>query len=999
VRRSRRAGVPVGRRRAACGLAALVAGFVGGVLPLTPLAPAWVAPLASAASPAIPGTVSGRPDDGTLNVANGEVRALAQVGNRIYLGGTFTKLGPARLGAAGVLRTRDRAFAAHFPDVSGVVYAAVADGHGGWYLGGSFTTVGGASRPNLAHVLSSGRVARWSPHPNAPVRALTLTHSGLVVAGDFTTMSGQPARHLVSLALRTGHVRWDAALDDSALSLALSADRRTVYVGGAFTHARLTARPRLLALNARSGRLDRRFHPVVDEPVRALAVDGKNVWLGGDFTSVAGQPHRHLAVVTTSGTPRRSPGTDGAVLALTIDHGHHRVFVAGSFGHVAGLSRPRLAAVSTATGKLGRIHLTHPSGDVRALGISHGSLILAGDFQDSPVKTAPGVLAQIPLNSTAVRHAVPFEAAPASMTRDSRDGGGVYALATGPSGRVLVGGDFSDYGLVTRPHLAAFNADTGALDRTFRPRVDGPIYTLKSTPSGEALFLGGGFHTVDGRARKNLARIGSVRGDLDTAFRADANAFVKDMAVSGNGRLYVAGPFVTLGGAPARHLAALSATTGNLLGGFTMPITRPTNDVSDGVRAIALSPDEQTLAVVGNFRRVGGSDRPLVALINVGVTPAKVRAWRTTLYDTPCGFGRVGRMRDVAFSPDGSQLFIASAGGNNPPACDSVNAFPVVPNHPDVTPQWTARIGDSIETVIAAPGTVYLGGHFRVIDRTTWTDPRYHLAALDSATGRPLSWQPNANGFRGVRELEMGPSGLLAGSDATAFAQLPHGRVAVFAPAHPGLSVRVTGSRAWVPPAGATVGFDVTLSNTSGSALAVNGLTDSHLGSLDGVGTCAVPATIPAGSSYQCHYSARVSGKAGRGVKHTVTASSGGASASDTVKTTMVAGVPTVRLWARTAPIRIPRGGALIRIAVTLTNLDPDSSVVIKTLTSNRWGTLTSACGFPKTVAPNANVWCRLDRHVGGAPRTSVPLRFSATGTVGTNPFSAAGQVDVRVAG
>ncbi len=990
----------VARRRALAGLAALVvAAFVGGLLPLTPWAPSWVAPVAAAAGPAIPGTVSDRPDDHTLSAANGEVRALAQVGNRIYLGGTFTKVGPARLGAAGVLQTRHRAFSGHFPDVSGVVYAAAADGHGGWYLGGSFTTVGGASRANLAHVLANGRVARWSPHPNGAVRALTLTRSGVVVGGDFTTMSGRPAGHLVSLALRTGHIRWDAALDDSALSLALSSDQRTVYVGGAFTHARVTVRRGLLALSARSGRLDRRFHPSVDGPVRALAVDGKTVWLGGDFTSVAGRPHRHLAAVTTSGTPRRSPSTDAAVLALVIDRGHHRVFLAGKFGRVAGLRRPRLAAVSTTTGKLGRIHLTHPSGEVRALSISHGSLILAGDFQDSPVKTAPGVLAQIPLNSAAVRHAVPFEAAPASMSRPSRDGGGVYALATGLSGRVLVGGDFSDYGLVTRRHLAAFNADTGALDRTFRPRVDGPIYTLKSTPSGQALFLGGAFHTVDRLARKNLARIGSVRGELDKVFRADTNAFVKDMAVSSNGRLYVAGPFVTLGGAPARHLAALSATTGHLLGGFTMPVTRPTNEVSDGVRAIALSPDEQTLAVVGNFRRVGGIDRPLVALIDVGVTPAKVRAWRTTLYDTPCAAGRVGRMRDVAFSPNGSQLFVVSAGTYNPPACDSVNAFPVVPNHADVTPQWTARIGDSIETVIAAPGTVYLGGHFRVIDRTTWTDPRYHLAALDSATGRPLSWQPNANGFRGVRELEMGPSGLLVGSDAKAFAQLPHGRVAVFAPAPPGLSVRVTGSRAWVPPAGASVTFDVTLSNTSGAALAVNGLTDSHLGNLDGVGTCAVPATIMAGSSYECHYAAIVSGKAGSGVKHTVTASTGAATASDTVKTTMVAHVPTVRLSARTAPIRVPRAGARIRIGVTLTNVDPVSSVVIKTLASNRWGDLTSTCGFPKTVAPNASVWCRLDPRVGGAPGTSVPLRFSATGTVGTHSFSAAGQVRVRVAG
>jgi hypothetical protein len=986
-------------RSAVAILAVVAAGTLGlTIFTATPAAPSWTQPSADAAPTAPPQTVAARPKANTLNAANGEVRALAQVGNRIYLGGTFTKVGPAELGAAGVLQTGKSAFTAHFPDVVGVVFATAPDGHGGWYLGGQFSSVGGVARHNLAHVSAQGRVTGWNPRPDAPVRALAHVGRGLVVAGDFTHLAGQPAAHIARLGLTKAHVQWTGGLNDDALSLALSTDRQTVYVGGSFTLAGSAARSRVAAYDVRSGRLRARFHPAVDAPVRALAVLGSAIWLGGDFGVVAGQARHGLASVTSSGTVRRSPRVDGSVLALAADRAHHRVFLGGSFNHVGGRLRPRFASVASSNGRVGAPRLNAPTGDVRALAVTGGNVYLAGDFQLSPAKTAPGVIARLPIKGHGVRAAVPFEAVPASMTRSAQAGGGVFALAAGPRAQLLVAGDFSDYGLVARRHLAAVNADTGALDRRFRPKVDGPIYTLKSSPTGSALFLGGAFRHVDGAARKNLARIGSARGGLDTGFHADANAFVKDMAVSSDGRLYVAGPFVTIDGSPARHLAAVSASSGHVLGGFDLPIGKPTNNVSDGVRAIALSPDGATLAVVGNFGRIGSANRPLVALVNVAVKPAMVRPWRTTLYNTPCGLGRIGFMRDVTFSSDGSRLFVVSAGGFSPPACDVVNAFPVVPNGADVTPLWTARVGDSIETVVESAGTVYIGGHFRVMDRATWTDLRYHIAALDEQTGRPLSWAPDANGFRGVRELALGENGsLLAGSDGTAFGQAAHGRIAVFAAPSPGLSVRLTASRSWLPPAGGDVTFDVTVTNTTSAPMSLTGLTDSRLGSLDGRGTCGVPASVGAHSTYDCRYTVTLSGAAGAGLKRVVTAVTAGDVATDETKTQFVANVPAVLVVVRTAPAAVPRRGGRVLVGVTLTNLDPIDNAVVKTLTSSLWGNVSGLCALPKTLSANKSLDCQFRRRVSGTPGHRVRLRFTASGTVNSAPFTSTAVVNVKV--
>ena len=94
-------------------------------------------------------------------VPNGHVKAVAQVGNTIYLGGEFTGIGP-RSGSGLPLSLATGAPAGTLPPVNGRVYTAVADADGGWYIGGQFSAVGYVPRANLAHVLSDGSISAWS---------------------------------------------------------------------------------------------------------------------------------------------------------------------------------------------------------------------------------------------------------------------------------------------------------------------------------------------------------------------------------------------------------------------------------------------------------------------------------------------------------------------------------------------------------------------------------------------------------------------------------------------------------------------------------------------------------------------------------------------------------------------------------------------------------------------------------------------------------------------
>ena len=88
-------------------------------------------------------------------VVNGTVSAIVQdpVYHLTYIGGNFTAVGP-RTGTGVPIDTTSAQPLTTFPQVNGTVNAVIADGNGGWYIGGTFTSVGGVTRNNIAHISS-----------------------------------------------------------------------------------------------------------------------------------------------------------------------------------------------------------------------------------------------------------------------------------------------------------------------------------------------------------------------------------------------------------------------------------------------------------------------------------------------------------------------------------------------------------------------------------------------------------------------------------------------------------------------------------------------------------------------------------------------------------------------------------------------------------------------------------------------------------------------------
>ena len=136
-------------------------------------------------------------------VTNGTVSAIVRDGGTVYIGGSFTYVGPnnpygsaldAGTGAPDLRSARP----------NGTVNAAVSDGAGGWYIGGAFTQVGGLVRNRIAQLDATGAVTSFDPNASSTVNALAVAGGRVYAGGTFTSIGGLPRANLVALNAVTG---------------------------------------------------------------------------------------------------------------------------------------------------------------------------------------------------------------------------------------------------------------------------------------------------------------------------------------------------------------------------------------------------------------------------------------------------------------------------------------------------------------------------------------------------------------------------------------------------------------------------------------------------------------------------------------------------------------------------------------------------------------------------------------------------------------------------
>ncbi len=202
---------------------------------------------------------------------------------------------------------------------NGIVWSLAASDDGVVYAGGTFS----ALRP-------PGADAGVSERPALNFAA-------------FDAATGEPTGCELSFTMSSGTA--------TVRALALSPDRKTLYVGGQFGAVSGVGVSNIAAIDTATCTPRQDFKVSVSATVRALAVTSDTVYLGGDFNKVAGETRNKFAAVTTGAAlkPWKADADDvGRALEPTPDG--KRVLLGGNFFKVNGTTSHALAVVDAATG-------------------------------------------------------------------------------------------------------------------------------------------------------------------------------------------------------------------------------------------------------------------------------------------------------------------------------------------------------------------------------------------------------------------------------------------------------------------------------------------------------------------------------------------------------------------------------------------------------------------------------------------------------------------------
>ena len=295
----------------------------------------------------------------------------------VYAGGAFTSVGGQPRSRLAALDTTTGTVTGWNPDVGSPLQrsvSALAASGSTIYVGGSFLAMGGQPRTNLASVdAATGAQTDWNPRADATVQALSASRQTVYTGGEFSTIGGQRGRALAALDATTGTAtNWNPDPKGGAYLgriLTLAVAGTTVYTDGNFASIGGQPHHNLAALNAKTGAAtDWNPDPTGGTTVEqngillgetdTLATSTDAIYVGGDLTTIGGQPRNNLAAIdATTGTatdwnpnPARADQASHAVFINALAVADSTIYVRGAFTTIGSQPRRDLAALDATSG-------------------------------------------------------------------------------------------------------------------------------------------------------------------------------------------------------------------------------------------------------------------------------------------------------------------------------------------------------------------------------------------------------------------------------------------------------------------------------------------------------------------------------------------------------------------------------------------------------------------------------------------------------------------------
>jgi len=452
---------------------------------------------------------------------------------------------------------------------------------------------------------------------SGPVFDTALNNDSLFAAGDFRRYHADAAnmlrvRHDMPHADITGALNDFSASGLAAVSQVADLPDGGWIVAGLFDTADGQEIANLAKIRP-DGSIDTDFQVHLDGSgyiyLETVEVDDERIYIGGRFASVNGDDsYSNLAVLHMDGSldTAFSPLDLNGRVDRVIAH-EDRLFFSGFFSDLGNAGHNGIAAVDRESGEIDEDFSVESDGNVLHMEMLEDGLLIAGDF---------GEIGGIEQGFAAI-----VDPQSGAMNEDFRpklDDTAWGSAATGE--RIYLAGLFTDAGESGQAHLAAFERGSGALEEDFTPHLDDNAYSLEIID--DKLYVAGRFSNLGYQGIEAFGRMDLSSGEVDSEWDPGVlkELYGWDFHINDND-LMLLGIFHGGDGREVNHLAKLDLDTGQLLSDW--------NGGTDGpIHSITLSDD--VLYVGGDFSEAysGDHDNPHAYATAFDANDGSSRGWQ-----------------------------------------------------------------------------------------------------------------------------------------------------------------------------------------------------------------------------------------------------------------------------------------------------------------------------------------------------------------------------------
>ncbi|MEO0580800.1 MAG: T9SS type A sorting domain-containing protein [Bacteroidota bacterium] len=521
-----------------------------------------------------------------LGPTGGTVFDMELENDLLYTVGDYTGASGYYTGKVAEISLFDDKPVYEFPATNGNVEVIVPDGNGGWFIGGSFSNVGGVSQRRIAHILPNYQLdPNFNPDPNSTVHAIAVFNDTMMFAGNFTQVGGQPRARLAAYDMTNNTLTpWNPGANSTVNALWVKGNQ--IFVGGAFSYLDSNFVSRLGMIDRVTGEVSQVNGPSSGN-VNTFEEFGDKLYVGGSFNgSVGFNSGRFVSLTAEDSLPPWPLSEFNGTVETVISDGNGGWYVGGSFSKVADVTLRRLAHILP-DGSLDTSFDFNPNNTVTSLLVFNDTMMVAGNFTQIGGQTRTR-LAAIDLNAGTL---TPFDPNVSSRIYDM--------VLKGDS--LIIGGQFTTVGGQTRERLAILDKTTGAL-LPFAPSFNSTVYALAWNDT--MMYVGGQFFQVNGQGHNRLANFNLVTG-AQGGLNPNPNNAIYDILLDGD-EMYLGGSFTSVGGQSRGRTASIDMNNFNL--------TSWNPDANNWVNKLVAWND--TMMLAGRFTQIGGQDIRYVSQVN-----------------------------------------------------------------------------------------------------------------------------------------------------------------------------------------------------------------------------------------------------------------------------------------------------------------------------------------------------------------------------------------------